>query len=211
MNLSSAAGTQRLGVSESWQIVQEHAELIEQIVDSNVKRGVIKKDKRNDAVADGQLLAFELTKRSDVENFSHLLARSISRSLLDEFRPGTDALDRTSSDEIADFEDPDGDTPGDNVVFSAEKAAPTFDLSKVPERWRKLAHMAHVKHHTVSFIAKHTGYSPHLVRRMMTHTLRLLIDRKDRNGRLFRRKSRRNRQLTQRFNSLKTRRHPLYW
>ena len=190
MNSISAADTLGQGFSaHNWQIVQDNTDLIERIVDSKVRSGIIHKQNRDDAIGDGRLLALGLAQRRDVRNFRHLLARTLSRRLFDQFRPGTDALDRVSTDEMADVRDPILDNPVDNVRFRSETVPPQFDLSRVPERWRPLAQMAHNQHHSVSYIAKHTGYSPHLVRRMVTHTLRLLADRKDQNGRLLRRQS----------------------
>jgi hypothetical protein len=84
---------------QAWRLVEDHNHVIKRIVGAALARDVIKEQDRDDAIAQGQLLAFELAQRGDVEDFEHLLAYTLPRRFMDKFRPGADAMDRTVEEE----------------------------------------------------------------------------------------------------------------
>jgi hypothetical protein len=127
---------------KAWRVVRDHYDIIRQSVNTAIGRGLVHQQDREDATHQCEITAYELAQRGDVENYEHLLRRTLKRNLFrDGTRPGTDAMDR--SRQFLNVKDPDSADNDQSVAeveeeFTAEEPLEADDIEGVKARIKHL-------------------------------------------------------------------------
>jgi hypothetical protein len=187
---------QQLATSrDPWQIVLHHKPYIMRAVKHAINSGYLSHDDRNDAITECEITAYELALRRDVENYQHLLSRTLKLNLFRKnTRTTTDAMDHATA-----LGEKDGMIPNNaESDIHADKPAPDLDniarpeaeppldpevvehliRTRVPPNRRVLAHMAFVQRRTVARIANSTGRTRYDVKLRLFECHKLMWGRK---------------------------------
>jgi len=163
--------------AKAWKMVRDHYDIIRQSVNTAIGRGLVHHQDREDAISQCEKTAYELAKREDVENYEHLLRRTLKRNLFREnIRAGTDAMDHVIShpafqnDDETEIKDQNSDDePKSSPEFATSMPLEADDIenvkagikhlidTRVLPRLQPLARMKFVSGRTVKRIANSTG------------------------------------------------------
>jgi hypothetical protein len=186
--------------AKAWKMVQDHHYIIRQSVSAAIGGGYLREQDREDAISECEKTAYELAQREDVENYEHLLRRTLKWDLFrDNTRRGTDAMDHVivhpafqddedSNAEIKDQnseDEPDG-TPefassmplkGDDIERAKARIKHIIDTRVLP-RLQPLARMRFESERTIKRIANSTGRTAYDVDLRLRECWKLMFGRK---------------------------------
>jgi DNA-directed RNA polymerase specialized sigma24 family protein len=173
----------------TWKLVNQHYELIVRCVDAAIHRGYLSPDEYQDAIHRCKITAYDLAQRDDVENYSHLLAKTLRLNLRrDGTRPTADAMDH--SRQFQEVKDPDsGEDDGSAKVeeefpaLAEQTPLEQDDIkllieTRVPPRLQQLARMKFILGRTIKRIANSTGRTVYDVDLRLRHCHKLIFGRK---------------------------------
>ena len=155
-----------LSCSEAWQKAEEMYPVIKECVDDAIAGGIINVQDRDSAIADCQIIAYELALRPDVENYERLLRFTLRRRSKDKFRPGTDAMSRLSDEYRTEDTNVERTEPSaQRPVYGARPSRANLTPAevrrrieqRVPPRLQAIARMALLERLTLTKIAHRTG------------------------------------------------------
>jgi hypothetical protein len=181
-----ASGTE----APAWELVGAYDRLIKRIVRAAVRRGRIRPDVAEDALANARLLAYDL---------AHYLAATLSRELRYDLAHLKDALDRARAVEPEGSINENGDANDyedwfDNVLGQAAEdtgvsyneskliaamepppRAPTLDelIARLPGPQAAIARMAFLEHVSPEQIVRRTGRTPDYIHRTLKYLERI--------------------------------------